>query len=450
MGKGDVEDAYLAIHADDGEGPQRGSRRRWMTMAAIGLLGVSCLAFLSTTATRVPPTSDAASSLNLAGANKEEEPAILLFALPLECTDLANMTLGKAGSVPLSPDGDKEKKLLDEKLADRALVVFPLMSKDDLDSATLGKGDAPEEGKKLRKCKGCKPKEDPMAGLKSGLQSFANSAFAACVSESVAVPFDTAKVRLQLFPGQYNGMIGCMGDVAKAEGVQSLWKGITPGIHRQILFGGLRIGLYEPVKETIQKALFPDVTGPAPLPLKILAGMATGTIAMCVASPTELVKVRIQAGAAGKYPSALAAYGIIAKEEGFPALWNGLAPNVIANSVINAAELAGYDQTKETLIANGMKEGFPCYLAAGAGAGISAVVFGSPFDVVKSKVLDDSKGLYKNFFDCGSKTLQKEGPGAFYSGWAPNLVYRMGWNMLCFSTLEAVKSMTTKKEPEKV
>ena len=36
--------------------------------------------------------------------------------------------------------------------------------------------------------------------------------------------------------------------VAAEEGVGALWKGITPGIHRQVLFGGLRIGLYEPVK----------------------------------------------------------------------------------------------------------------------------------------------------------------------------------------------------------
>ena len=42
-------------------------------------------------------------------------------------------------------------------------------------------------------------------------------------------------------------MLGTIGTVAKEEGVAALWKGIEPGLHRQCLFGGLRIGLYEPV-----------------------------------------------------------------------------------------------------------------------------------------------------------------------------------------------------------
>lgn len=71
------------------------------------------------------------------------------------------------------------------------------------------------------------------------------------------IPLDTAKVRLQLqkkavagdvssLP-KYKGMLGTVGTIAREEGVAALWKGIVPGLHRQCLFGGLRIGLYEPV-----------------------------------------------------------------------------------------------------------------------------------------------------------------------------------------------------------
>ena len=68
---------------------------------------------------------------------------------------------------------------------------------------------------------------------------------------------DTAKVRLQLqkkaaagdgvaLP-KYRGLLGTVGTIAREEGLPALWKGIVPGLHRQCLFGGLRIGLYEPV-----------------------------------------------------------------------------------------------------------------------------------------------------------------------------------------------------------
>lgn len=71
------------------------------------------------------------------------------------------------------------------------------------------------------------------------------------------IPLDTAKVRLQLqkqgiagdvasLP-KYKGMLGTIATIAREEGASALWKGIVPGLHRQCLYGGLRIGLYEPV-----------------------------------------------------------------------------------------------------------------------------------------------------------------------------------------------------------
>lgn len=46
---------------------------------------------------------------------------------------------------------------------------------------------------------------------------------------------------------KYCGMVGTIATIAREEGTMSLWRGIVPGLHRQVLFGGLRIGLYEPV-----------------------------------------------------------------------------------------------------------------------------------------------------------------------------------------------------------
>lgn len=73
------------------------------------------------------------------------------------------------------------------------------------------------------------------------------------------IPLDTAKVRLQLqrktpsLPAPLasaaisGGMLATILCIAREEGVAALWKGIIPGLHRQFLYGGLRIGLYEPV-----------------------------------------------------------------------------------------------------------------------------------------------------------------------------------------------------------
>jgi solute carrier family 25 uncoupling protein 8/9 len=88
------------------------------------------------------------------------------------------------------------------------------------------------------------------------------------ISQTCTIPLDTAKVRLQLqgkalagaenvLP-KYRGMIGTVGTIAREEGITSLWRGIVPGLHRQCLFGGLRIGLYEPVKSPLFQKFLKD------------------------------------------------------------------------------------------------------------------------------------------------------------------------------------------------
>ena len=52
---------------------------------------------------------------------------------------------------------------------------------------------------------------------------------------------------LHMYIGRPNYRAFKTATIAKEEGLASLWKGIVPGLHRQCLYGGLRIGLYEPV-----------------------------------------------------------------------------------------------------------------------------------------------------------------------------------------------------------
>lgn len=145
------------------------------------------------------------------------------------------------------------------------------------------------------------------------------------------------------------GMLATIMCIAREEGVAALWKGVIPGLHRQFLYGGLRIGLYEPVKAFfVGGAAVGDVS----LLSKILAALTTGVIAIVVANPTDLVKVRLQADGKANtvkrsYSGALNAYATIIRQEGIGALWTGLGPNVARNAIINAAELASYDQFKQ-------------------------------------------------------------------------------------------------------
>ena len=50
---------------------------------------------------------------------------------------------------------------------------------------------------------------------------------------------------------KYRGLIGTAKTVASEEGTLALWNGLTPGLQRQLIFSGLRLGLYTPVRDAI-------------------------------------------------------------------------------------------------------------------------------------------------------------------------------------------------------
>lgn len=175
---------------------------------------------------------------------------------------------------------------------------------------------------------------------------------AAMTGEVLTIPLDTAKVRLQIQTvaageqPKYKGIFQTMSKVTADEGAFALWSGLVPGLQRQFINAGLRVGLYVPVRDMITGPLAP---GQNPTLLhKILAGMTSGAIGISVANPTDVVKIRMQAQgrlplAERPYSGSIDCYTKIVTEKGIPGLWIGVVPNMMRNSIINAAELASYD-----------------------------------------------------------------------------------------------------------
>ena len=110
------------------------------------------------------------------------------------------------------------------------------------------------------------------------------------------------------------------------------------------------------------------------------------------------------------------------------------------NSVINAAELASYDQYKEMVLRRGiLSDGVPCHLVCACMAGLTATIVGSPVDVLKTRIMNATPGQYSNPLDCVYQTMKTEGPGAFYKGFTLNVIRLAGWNCVMFLTFEQVK-----------
>lgn len=209
------------------------------------------------------------------------------------------------------------------------------------------------------------------------------------------------------------------------------------------MFAGLRIGLYVPIRNAICGELKP---GENPTLLqKIMAGMTTGAIGITVANPTDVVKIRMQAQgqlppAERPYNGSIDCYKKTMAKDGAKGLWVGWGPNVMRNSVINAAEIASYDQFKQIATQNfGMSDGIHTHCTCAFSAGFVATVVGSPVDVLKTRLMNMSAG--ESAASMVQGMVQKEGLGSFYKGFTANFMRLGSWNCCMFVTLEQIKGL---------
>lgn len=79
---------------------------------------------------------------------------------------------------------------------------------------------------------------------------------------------------------------GIFVQLMKNEGPRSLYLGLTPALTRSVLYGGLRLGLYEPTKVSFDWAF-----GSTNVLVKIASGAFAGAFSTALTNPVEVVKV---------------------------------------------------------------------------------------------------------------------------------------------------------------
>lgn len=75
--------------------------------------------------------------------------------------------------------------------------------------------------------------------------------------------------------------------------------------------------------------------------------------------------------------------------DGIRGLWLGLGPNIMRNALINAAEVATYDQAKEKALERGYMDSPLLHCACATIASANAAVLGCPPDVLKTRTMNN-------------------------------------------------------------
>jgi len=273
--------------------------------------------------------------------------------------------------------------------------------------------------------------------ISKSLEPYVCGGTAATFGSCCIHPIDLAKVRMQIY-GQVNpgkpipGFPTIIKNMISSEGVTSLYRGVDAAIGRQMVYGTARIGLHTKFSSMLVEK---NNGQPISFAQKAASGMVSGAIAVSIGSPFDIALVRLQSDGMAKpedrrnYKNVFDALIRTAREEGFIALYHGVAPNILRGMSMNVGMMSCNDQFQEMyagFLGDPMTNGpqLPTRILASLSAGFTAALFSMPFDLIKSRLMaqrpDPATGEmpYKGVMDCITKIMRTDGPLGFYNGFS--------------------------------
>ncbi|XP_037090063.1 solute carrier family 25 member 40-like [Pollicipes pollicipes] len=181
-------------------------------------------------------------------------------------------------------------------------------------------------------------------------------------------------------PPAFTGTLDAAVKIARADGVASLWSGLSPTLVSAIPSTVVYFATYDQTRLLLRDRWgTPAVPQPAWVPM--VAGAAARVWSSTLVAPLELVRTRMQATRM-RYTEVGAAVRQLLREQGPRGLWKGLTPTLIRDVPFSALYWGSYESLK---LAFNQQTPSPLFsFVAGSSAGTLAAVLTLPFDVVKT------------------------------------------------------------------
>ncbi|KAK6139383.1 hypothetical protein DH2020_026891 [Rehmannia glutinosa] len=261
------------------------------------------------------------------------------------------------------------------------------------------------------------------------------TSLAAIVSETATFPIDLLKTRLQLHGESMHSVRPASAyrmafQIARNDGVFGMYKGLSPAIFRHMFYTPTRIVGYEHLRNIFAQSSDHSL----PFYSKAVIGGISGAIAQVIASPADLIKVRMQAdglmvsqGLQPRYSGLFDALNKIIHAEGLSGLWKGVSANV----------------QRAFLICN---DNIYAHTLSSVMSGLSATALSCPADVVKTRMMNQAavegnKIKYRNSYDCLVKTVEIEGLRALWKGFFPTWARLGPWQFVFWVSYEKLRQI---------
>lgn len=228
--------------------------------------------------------------------------------------------------------------------------------------------------------------------------------------------------------------------------------GMMPMIMMLKLPLGRQISSLAGIRSVPQKAnqTFPTSAG-HDLLANVLGAASSSAVCSALFVPLDTLKTRIQAESykrpeKRRYAGTYHAIKSFVSRHGVRALWTGSAPTVLRQGIYYGLSLPAYEVTKNCLISHhGFSDTPATHIGSSAFAGLIGVFLSQPFDVIKTKMMNQSQSNPKysssrQYF----LTLLRAGEGSrLFTGFTVRYLRNGPWQMIFFVTYEQCMRMNT-------
>eukprot|EP00471_Norrisiella_sphaerica_P004276 CAMPEP_0184478154 /NCGR_PEP_ID=MMETSP0113_2-20130426/261_1 /TAXON_ID=91329 /ORGANISM="Norrisiella sphaerica, Strain BC52" /LENGTH=298 /DNA_ID=CAMNT_0026855843 /DNA_START=36 /DNA_END=932 /DNA_ORIENTATION=- len=288
----------------------------------------------------------------------------------------------------------------------------------------------------------------PQAKKKAGWESAVAGGAGAAFSRTVIAPLERLRMQMIADPGRYSGMMECITDIYKKEGVAGLWRGNSINVYR--IAPQSAIGFF--CKDFYKVKLGETPLGingkPSVLSLALSSALS-GITMMTLTYPLDLVRTRMTT-TPGVYTGLIDGCKKIAAAEGWYSLFTkGLtAANMFAVPYYGTSFFV-LDMMKRKYASYGREPGKERPLNAlvslpmGAAANMIGCAVAFPFQTAWKRIQVQGIGgrpiKYTGTFQCISEILANEGFFGLFNGLRANLVKLAPTGAIQFWAVDQIK-----------
>ncbi|XP_063060869.1 solute carrier family 25 member 15a [Engraulis encrasicolus] len=264
-------------------------------------------------------------------------------------------------------------------------------------------------------------------------------------------PFDTAKVKMQTFPGMYRGFLHCFTATYQQVGLRGLYQGTTPALIANIAENAVLFMSYGFCQDVVR--LLSGVSRGTELSdiQKASAGSVASIFSSLVLCPTELVKCRLQAmhemEASGKIASGQGSSSVwsvvrnVIRTDGPLGLYQGLTTTMVRELPGYFCFFGGYELSRSTFARYMGTEkddiGVLALMFSGGFGGACLWLMVYPIDCVKSRIqVLSMAGRQAGFLKTFMGIVRNEGVAPLYSGLTPTMIRTFPANGALFLAYE--------------